>query len=126
MITPMTAPLVLRRNDNPCRVTFVVENEDGSVKDMSGLSAKLHIRQYPGAPGDPWLEALSTDVSGSRLIPSADGIEAIFTKLEIDAMPVSGKAGEPVFPCYDLLVTEAGDENAWFEGPVTVNRGVVP
>lgn len=124
MIVPMKAGLTLRRNDNPFRTTFVVRNEDGSVKDMSHLSARMQIRLYPGALGEPLIEATSADLSGSRLIMSATGIEAVFVRSDLDATPLHGRPGEPLTAHYDLLVTESGDENAWFIGPITVERGV--
>lgn len=125
MITPMNAPITLRRNDKPWRATFVVENEDGSIKDMSALTARMHIRLLPGSTGDPLIELLSSDSSGTYIDMSAAGAEAIIANADILTLPVDGaRAGEAVTYHYDLLVTEDGDENAWFYGTVTLERGV--
>jgi hypothetical protein len=123
MIIPMQAPLTLRRNDNPFRVMFVAENEDGSVIDMTGLSAVLEMRLYPGAPGEALISISTDDMTGSRLIASSLGLEAVIENEPIDTLP-GGEAGQDVVFAYDLLVTRAGDQNCWFFGAATVKWGV--
>lgn len=124
MIIPMRAPLTLRRNDNPFRVTFVVENEDGSVKDMSGLTARAQFRLYPGAPGAPLIEALSSEAVGTHLNMTVAGIEMVIVNPVIEALPGGSPKGKPAVIHYDILVTELGDENVWFYGPADVDWGV--
>lgn len=123
MIIPMLAPLILRRNDNPFRVLFVVENPDGSVMDMTGVTAKWQARLYPGAPGEPLLEATTGELAAPRLIASGVGIELILPNIPIDDLPL-GEPGLPVEIHHDLVITKDGDENAWFYGPVIVEWGV--
>lgn len=124
MIEPMHAPLTLRRNDNPFRVLFQVENPDGSVMDMTGLTAKWQARLHPGAPGEPLLEATTGAAEVPRLIASADGIELILPRTPIRGLPAGLGKGKPIVIHHDLLITRDGDENAWFYGPVTVEWGV--
>jgi hypothetical protein len=123
MIIPMDAPLVIRRNDNPFRVLFVFENPDGSVIDMTGVTAKWQARLYPGAPGGPLLEATTGELVAPRLIASGLGIELILTNAAIETLP-PGEPGLPSVIHHDLLITMDGDENAWAVGAVTVEWGV--
>lgn len=123
MIIPMDAPLIIRRNDNPFRVQFVFENPDGSVIDMTGVTAKWQARAYPGAPGAPLLEATTGEPPAPRVIASGLGLELILSNAAIEALP-PGEPGLPVTIHHDLLVTMEGDENAWAAGAVTVEWGV--
>lgn len=122
MITPMNAPLVLRRNDNPCRVTWVIYDGD-TVRDLSGVTARLHVRLYEGAAGAPLISANTGETTESHLVTDVGGVQGVFTKADILALPV-GRAGEDVVLHYDLLLTIEGDENAYFYGSVTVPWGV--
>jgi len=124
MITPMIADLTVRRNDNPFRATFEVTDESGDIIDFSsGFTARLEMRLYPGADGSPLVAALSSASSGTRLFMHSEGIDLIVVKADIPHL--IGVVGKDQTIRYDLLVQPSGgDENAWFEGAVTVKPGV--
>lgn len=122
MIQPMNVPFTLRRNDNPAVILFQALNPDGSVMDMTGKTAKLQIRLRPTMLGDPLLEITSTPGASSLTMGTA-GISAVFQRGLIQSLPSSEPEAEARFS-YDLLVNNGGNENAWFEGIVTVKNGV--
>jgi len=125
MIIPMKVDLTLRRNDNPFRQTFVFEDEAGSAIDMSAHAGRLEVRLLPGADGAALLEVLSTELSGTRLDMTADGVEIIVTKADIATLPDAAIEGRDAALYYDLLITPpGGDENAWSEGRANVKPGV--
>ena len=125
MITPVNAPLTIRRNDNPFRQTFFALGADGAKIDFStGYSARLEFRLYAGAPGAPLVSASAGAATGPRLLMDVDGITFILPKTAIPIL--IGAAGADQKVVYDLLVQPTGgDENAWFEGDVTLKLGVV-
>lgn len=124
MIDPMTADLVIRRNDNPFRATFETLNEAGAVISFAtGYTARLEMRLYPGADGSPLVSALSSASSGTRLLMHSAGIDLIVVKGDIPLLV--GAAGKDQTIRYDLLIKPSGgDENAWYEGAVTIKPGV--
>lgn len=124
MIIPMNAPLTIRQNDNPFRVTFTAVDALGAPIDFSsGYSARLQMRLYPGAGGTALVNALSTATSGTRLVMRAEGIDLVVVKGDIPDL--IGAPGRDQVIKYDLLIKfDGGDENAWFEGDVTLKLGV--
>lgn len=124
MITPVNAPLTIRRNDNPFRQTFFALGADGAKIDFSaGYSARLEFRLYAGAPGAPLVSASSEATTGPVLEMDEEGITFILPKSQIPIL--IGAAGADQKVAYDLLVhPTGGDENAWFEGEVTLKLGV--
>lgn len=129
-------PLDVRRLDNPWVDSFAV-TEDGVVVDVSGYSARMQFRLYPGAPDPALLDvsSLAPTVNGS-IIDMGGGFEGVITirlaKADMVNLPLAsvtgqpfGEAGTPAVLAYDLLLTDAaGNESTWFDGPVNVYAGV--
>jgi hypothetical protein len=134
-MTPANVPIEVRRNGDYAE-TWVVADDQGydengdavSPQDLTGWTLAMQVRLYGLAGGSSLitLATVTTAVQGLRIVEATAGqIEARITDATLEALPVSGKAGESVTFKYDLLLTDpTGLEQVYAEGDFIVYPGV--
>ena len=98
----------------PFSASILLKNPDDTPKDLSGFTAKMHLRQYKSHP-DVLLE-LSTENSKITVNPSGE------VTLNLSATDTSSLLYSSVV--YDLLLINGENTFRAVEGKVTVSGSV--
>lgn len=99
----------------PLSKTIFLKNGDNSVKDLTGFTAKMQVREYVGRP-DVLLE-LSTANSKLNINTGTGGVTMIFSDIDTASIPFT----EVV---YDLFLYNGGSTFRAIEGKLTVKEAV--
>lgn len=129
MTTPVTLDLSVWRNaDYVEEWTFTdgtSEANPGDPIDLTGWSAAMDIRLYPGASGSALisLATVTTDIQGIRFTDPTDGIVTIrIQDTAINGLPNDADRPDgPITLYYDLVLTDpTGDRHNYAGGKFTV------
>lgn len=140
MIEPLERTLNVRRLDNPWLDSFEA-TIDGVAVDLSGYSARMQFRLYPGAADPPLLDVSSAAATNAgSVIDMTAGFAGIVTvslaKADltggnmaavsaVTSAQVFGQMGQPAVIAYDLLLTDPnGNEETWYFGAARIWPGV--
>lgn len=127
MTTPATLDLAVWRNVGMPPEEWEI-SEAGSALDLTGWTAALQVRLYGLAGGDPLIDlgTVLTDIEGVRFSDAANGVITVrIDAATLEALPASGKAGEPATFRYDLVMTDdEGTEAVFLQGAFKVYPGI--
>lgn len=97
----------------PLSKTILLKNGDNSVKDITGFTAKMQLRQYPSHP-DILLE-LSTTNSKLNINTGTGGVTMIFSLADTSILTFSECS-------YDLFLYNGSNTFRAIEGKITVKE----
>jgi hypothetical protein len=92
-------------------------SDDGTLRDLTGYTAKLQIRDNPAAT-DTLLELTSATGEGISILAGTGG------KLDIEISSGSTAALDFLTAVYDLELTVTGETERLLSGVVTLSREV--
>lgn len=99
----------------PLSKTILLKNSDNSVKDLTGFTAKMQLKQYTSHP-DVLLE-LSTTNSKLVIDTVAGGVTMVFSPTDTASLAFSEVN-------YDLFMYNGADTFRAIEGKITVKEAV--
>jgi len=99
----------------PLSKTIFLKNGDNSVKDLTGFTAKMQLRQYAGH-SDVLLE-LSTTNSKLNINVGTGGVTMVFSEADTASIPFT----EVV---YDLFLYNGSNTFRAIEGKLTIKEAI--
>lgn len=125
---PLKIDLIWRRNA-PEPESFTIYGDNGLAMDITGMSMKLQVRLYAGAPGAA-LVSLGIAAAGQPGIFIDDAAGGVFTitpplSATLLGLPIAGDNRGPTRLPYDLiLIHPDGMSEPFFEGCAVLPVGV--